>query len=281
MRTKYFFSTISRPVIIEWLESNKIDYYLDGGGIVRVFVNFTLWSSDPNIDKYLQELAEINVAHPSISPACTSAELLRANYLMICPKKQWVSIINQENAYRYTCQWITQIAGWRKANHEEQIDYFQIAKEPSIKTSTAFWHEDTGFAELFTDKRVHDLVIERNISGVMFKPVYLKNGDCSKNIFQMSAANLIESAQIQLGHGEKVQHCQFCGKEQYFIRSNYQLHLYTKELPFDQDFFATERIWGEGRAYPLYVISQRFYRLLKEHKLTGNISFVPVVEVSC
>ena len=281
MRTKYVFSTISRPVIIEWLEANKIDYYLDGGGIVRVFVNFTLWSSDPYIDKYLEELAEINVAHPSISSECTNAELLRANYLMICPKKQWISIVNQEDAYRYTCQWTTQVVGWRKANHEEQIDCFQIAKEPSIKTSTAFWHEDTGFAELFTDKRVHDLVIKSNISGVMFKSVYLKNGDCSKNIFQMSAANLIKSEQIQLGHGEKVQHCQFCGKEQYFIRSNYQLHLYIEELPSNQDFFATDRIWGEGRAYPVYVISQRFYRLLKEHKLAGNIFFVPVVEVSC
>ena len=41
----------------------------------------------------------------------------------------------------------------------------------------------------------------------------------------------------------------------------------------------TERIFGEGFARPIYVISQKFYRLLVENKLDKNVTFFPVVNV--
>ena len=74
----------------------------------------------------------------------------------------------------------------------------------------------------------------------------------------MTSSNILKKEDIVWGYGEKIEKCPMCGKEQY----------------------VTERLFSEGFARPIYVISQKFYRLLVENKLDKNISFCPVVSVS-
>ena len=86
--------------------------------------------------------------------------------------------------------------------------------------------------------------------------------------------------QIEFGHNEKLRHCPVCGKEQFFIDDAYQLHLCFSDLDVLSDLYKTERIFGDRIPYPVYIISQRFYQLLKSNKLASNVTFVPVVDIS-
>ena len=64
------------------------------------------------------------------------------------------------------------------------------------------------------------------------------------------------------------------------IDNTYRLPLDFSKIKQGEDFYMTERIFHEGIAEPLYIISQRFYQLLKKNKFIRNIRFIPVLDVS-
>lgn len=270
---RYSFHGLKNDDLICWLEGNDIPYTFR-----ETFVCFEIKSTNSKADVLLKQLCTMRIIGPCVTAEFTPTELANAKYLMISPTKQCVDIINAQETYSKSCTWSTSM-GYKKVGHMEQIGHFKIAKEPSSKTSTAFWHEDTGFAEIFTDRRVYSLAKQNDLEGIVFNPVYLKKGSCSENIFQMTSDCKIAKDCIEFGHGERRLTCHLCGKEQFFINSAYQLHLYMDKLEPNKDLYVTERIFGEGIPYPVYIISQRFYQLLKANKLTGRLDLLPVVEV--
>lgn len=211
MRYKYYFTDLSNPNLLHWLEENEVCYYCRGR-----FVCFDIWSDSQKADNLLEQLKTTSVVGPIVTAHFTQSELSEASLLMISSRKQCIDIINGQEAYSRSCEW-TNPYGIKKARHKKQQNWFAIAKEPSVKTQTAFWHEDTGFAELFTDVRVHDLVKQNNLEGITFHPVYLKNRACSQNIFQITSESKVDTACIEFGHGERKLGCPICGKEQFFI----------------------------------------------------------------
>lgn len=170
--------------------------------------------------------------------------------------------------------------GQSRVRHIEQRQLFSIEKEPSMNSQTSFWAETTGFAELFTDYRVYDLISKNSLIGIDLKNVVLKNGSYSEKLYQVTSRNILDRQCIGIGYGEKKLHCGIFGKEQFFIDNAYQLHLDFSKIHMENDLYVTERMFGEGIAYPLYLISQRFYQLLKKHKLAGGLTFSPVVDIS-
>lgn len=280
MKYRYYFAELYCARLKEYLDNNKIKYETwgeDAGGGPRG-IKFIIWSTTKNVGKYLQELKEFFSASPQISAEYTEAEYAKAELLWMTPKSQTIDIKN-EDAYRYSCEWINSF-GRRKVAHPEQVEKFIVAKEPSMKTKTAFWCEDTGFANIFADYRVKDLVEKNSLQGIVFQNVILKKGICSENLFQLISPNVLGKECIGMGFGEKIITCPKCGKEQYGIDNAYQLHLDFSKISKQSDLYMTESIWGEGFARPIYVISQRFYRLLKESNLAGRITFSPVVDIS-
>ena len=137
----------------------------------------------------------------------------------------------------------------------------------------------TGFGELFTDSRVVNLAKEAGLTGIQFHNVFLKNRKISEKIFQATSENVLGNELIGKGYGERKIVCSMCGKVQYYVDNAYQLHLDFDSIPVKSDFYMTERLFGEGQAYPLYLISQKFYRLLKENNLTGNLTIAPVADI--
>ena len=77
--------------------------------------------------------------------------------------------------------------------------------------------------------------------------------------------------------GEKIELCLLCGREALALRSSYQMHLFRGQLDVSMDFMASEPMWGEGISHPVHIISQRFYRILLENKLTGGLRIDPIV----
>ena len=280
MRYEYKFYELYKVQLEKYLQTKGIKYVKYESAIVGDSLKFSIWSTDEDYEVTLNELRELKINASQLNVTYSASELNRAKLLVLTPKKQVVDIINNEKAYGYSCEWISSM-GVEKVKHKEQISIFAIKKEPSSKTSTAFWSEDTGFAELFTDKRVYELVQKYFLQGVQFENVMNKKGVYSENIFQMKSLNTIARNAIEMGNGERKEICHICGKEQFFINNVYQLHLDFSKLEVQSDLYMTERMWGEGIAYPLYIISQRFYQLLKQSKLAGGITVSPVVEVKC
>ena len=138
MRYKYYFCDLCTPALLDWLDKNRIKYKLVGGGVVPQLVAFSIFSSTSNCNDLLAQLDNANLKKPVITAEYTDAELADSDWLVIRPRKQCIDIINCREAYTYSCQWITP-SGIKKAMHEKQQGILAIAKEPSIKTATAFW----------------------------------------------------------------------------------------------------------------------------------------------
>lgn len=107
--------------------------------------------------------------------------------------------------------------------------------------------------------------------------MFIKKGVFSENTYHLKSTNIIVKEKILRDKGEKSNFCKFCGREQFMINSIYQVHLKGAPDDYTEDMYMTEAVFGAGKDYPLYIISQRFYRLLKKHKLDGKLIISPVV----
>lgn len=277
MQYEYYFCARSTSQLIEYLKSRRISYktYAEASYLHQVV--FRLKSGTRNVDSYINDLEKLGITPATVSAAFSKAELAAATYLMLIPKKQCVEITNTEDACQSACDWITSV-GVEKSGHEEQIGLFRIRRIPSQKNKTAFWCEETGWSYIFTDRRVYDLAKNNSLKGVMFQNVLLKDGTISTEIFQLISEITLPRKAVKLGYGEVKSLCPICGREQYYINDAYQLNLDLSCLSEECDLLVTEKMFGEGIAYPIYIISKKFYRLLQDADLCGGLRVVPVVE---
>ena len=279
MTHQYYFCIPYHENLIRLLESNNIRYRLSSplgecftnGTPVPVLVTFEFKGYLPIVDKIATEFRH----KPRVSVVYTAAEIHNAKLLWITPKRQSIDILNLKTVYSLLCQWQT-VGGMPRVHRREQIAPFVIEKEPSAK-KTAFWASSTGFSEIFTDNRVRELAMTHNLQGVKFVETILPNGSFSDNIFQITANERIGAENIVFGKGEKEITCSQCGQKQYAFDSTYQLHLSLCENDLNRDIFVTDPIFGTGISMPLYLISQRFYQVLKQNNLTADVAFEPVV----
>lgn len=277
MRYQYYYCCRHRGELVTFLENSGIRYRLSGGEITPLVVVFRVRVPAGTVSPVVAALRDRFYEQPIVSAEYTSGELAAAEWIFMTPQKQRINIINAEEAYRYSCIRTYSFIG-ETAKHAEQIGIFTIAKEPAMNTKTAFWAEDTGFSEVFADWRVRKLAEENGLSGVEFRDVMLRSGEPSAKLYQMTSSHVLPLEAIASGHGEKEIRCTRCGKPGFQTDNAYQLHLHTSYLQEDSDMCITERIFGEGIAHSLYIISQRFYRLLVENQLAGSVTFSPVVE---
>lgn len=266
--------------IICFLIENNIEYRIKntwGNKPGHNWLEFSLSSTNEKWKYYVDTLQKFKRNYATKDIVYSSSEYKDAKWLWVMPKRNSIDIVNEE-AFRYFCErenaW-----GEKLMTHVEQTGNITIRKVPNLSTSTAFWASTTGFAELYTDYRVKKIAQINDLKGLELLEVKLRNGSYSDKIYQMMTRDRLRREVIGKGYGEKIIKCPVCGKEQYGIDSSYQLRMDLNKVSEERDFYMTEDIFGEGFAHPLYVISQRFYRILKENKLVGGVNFNPVANV--
>lgn len=284
MRYRYYYCEKTSERLIDYLTVESIKYNVTEGISAGKYacpalVSFNIWADDKNAEQHMQALNEISRFGPTKYAEYSSRDYSKATYLMMRPKSQSVEIVNPDEAFQYSCQWINSV-GMHLRKHEKQIGPVTISKEPDIRKSTAFWSEDTGFSVFFASKPVVELVEAHNLVGVLFKNVKLRKGNDSVNIFQMTSPNIIMQDCIELKNLKMVETCRICGKEQFFLDHAEQLHVDFSKVPIQSDLYVTEDIFGNGEPEPLFIVSQKFYQLLNENKLARNVVFTPVMDVS-
>ncbi len=289
MRCKYEYRAFidkryfNDEVLIDYLIKNNISYKIKE---IKVcgdqLIKFDLYSTTKDIDKHqveLKKLMHVHDSEPSISWEYTEKEIESAKLLWIWPRSQSVDMDERflDDTFEFSCEF-TAIDGTPAFKHMKQVGFIHIEREPNIKTKTAFWFESIGNAKIFTDIRVAELVKNAQLKDVELKNVYIKKDVLSKNIFQLTTSNIITENCIIFDPNEKVCKCRMCGKKQYVIHGDYQLRLDFSKIKVGSDLYITEEIFEEGFAHSLYIISQRFYQLLKQYNLHRGLIVQPVVE---
>lgn len=275
MRYRCYFAALIKPGIIDYLNASGIRYEIFSDDFFR----FTIFSDYPNAEKIRADLKEQFNYEPLLFPEYTAKELSEAKLLWLSPKRECIDIINGETAYAFS-EMTIKYGRHLLAKHRWQIDQFAIAKEPPMGKSTAFWASDDGGWEVFTDSRVLALAKENNLVGVDYSNVFLKNGETSQNLFQLTPKNIISRECIGKGYREKVTKCPGCGKDIFVIGCDYQLYLDYSKIDLQFDLYVTERVFGDGIPFHLHLISQRFYQLLKQNNLVGSLNLSPVADIS-
>lgn len=274
MRKKYLYCEKYSKKIEQYLKNHKIKYKIVGDGIlVSKLISFIVYD-DTSSDPSLQQLLHSN---PIVTNEFTQRELYAADYLTMRPRKNIVNITNTKEAFLYKCPRKTMF-GKERFEHKEQIGQFQI-KKINTKGRTAFFSSATGFSEVFVKEEVCEFMQNNNITGIQIKPVMIEEKDrkISSGLYQLCSEKIIPTEKIFIDETQKVGTCPICGSLKVLCKQDYQLHLTGSPLDFSDDFYMTEAIFGEGVSYPLYIISQRLYRLLVSTKMTQDVIFEPVI----
>lgn len=272
MKYNYYFCQKYSDELKNALTNEGVKYEVSEFGTIGLsLISFSLKEND----QFLEYITNLTNSKPIVTAVYSQKELQEAEYLCIRPMKQQINIVNCELAYVNAC--IEETPLRRRVHHIKQFAPFVIAKEPSMNGKTAFWAESTGFLELFADYRVRELTTFHSLKGIEYSPVYVQGKLASEKLFQLTSPNIISYDAISMGHGENVTHCHICGRPCVDIGTEYQLFLRADGVVLDEDFYVTAPVFGPGISRSLYVISQKFYRMLKEKKLAGGITVSPVM----
>jgi len=268
MYYSYYFCCRADAELLSFLKDNAIAHKIDDyKGLVPTLVSFTLKDSSP----LLQRACGYADKSPIVSAHYSSRELSSADYLRLWPCRQSIDIVNEDEAY------ISQRCAGGKIHFHAPSPSMRIRKEAPANGHCAFWTHNTGFALLFADSRIKTLCEKEDLKGISFETILLKNGECAESLFLLDSPYKLPLEAVAAGHGERAYKCSHCGRIALAFTNSYTLHLKAASIPGEADFCMTEPFWGEGFAFPFYMISQRFYRLLKEQGLTGGIKLSPVI----
>ena len=274
MRYQFYYYTKFTEKLLDFLTETRIKHQVYDNG----YVKFSLYSSQPDHQNLLDTLTSVyHCPTPLVDCDYTAKERNEAEFLWLTPCKYCIEITNKEDAYQYACAYEHTPTHTQRVHHKKQIGTFQIAKVPNLNTKTAFFAPDTGSNELFADHRIKALAEEYHLQGLIFLPLLLKNGQERPDIFQLTSPHVFGLSAVVRGYGETSDFCPLCGKEALVVASAYQMHLERSQLNPTLDLMVSDSFWGEGITYSVQIISQRFYKLLQQEKLTGSLRIDPIV----
>ena len=237
-------------------------------------VTFDLKSNSKSFDE--QYAAASRCARPlAVWSKYDQKEYESAAWILFRPHRHCIDVTNDEDAWFHVCARPGYTGGNAHIHDQEQIADLRIEKIPP-RTKTVFYARDTGYGAIFADERVYNFAQEHGISGMNFRKVWTRTGKPRENFYQITSDNIITRDQIARGFGEDYSECPYCYKKQIVLDGEHMLHLKMSENELQGDFWMTESIFGEGIAHPCFLISQRFYRLLKENKMLNSVTLEPV-----
>ena len=178
MRYQYYWTALAKQDLLDFLSKNKIkhDLYYER-------VSFSVYTSQPNYKELIDTIKTVyqysdvyQFTGPLIFAEYSEKDKESADFLWITPKKFCIDICNLEEAYQYSCAYVTPtcFGDIERVRHKKQIGRLKISKLPNLNTKTAFFAPDTGHCELFCDHRIKTLAEENCLSGISFLPVLTK-----------------------------------------------------------------------------------------------------------
>ena len=273
MKKKIDFCEQNKEKLIRYLQKENIKYKLIGDDkLVPKMICFSCFDYE-----LTNELVKLIKHEAIVSNFFSDEELLNASFLTLRPQNGCIEIVNEEEAFDFFCP-IKSLFTNGKYRHKEQKADFVIANVSFPKTIFLL-SEDSGKHYIFTRKETYDFLKKNKITGIVSRSVLQKQGNVlsESNLLQIGSDKKIPYKEIFCGENVKVKKCSFCGTYTINIMQDYQLMLKGKAQDYTDDFYQTEAVFGPGITKPLFVVSNKFYKLLVENKMNKGLTFEPVV----
>lgn len=235
--------------LIDLLKSKKIKY-TDLNGTYELIIN----ESDINFKEIKEELETIKKS-TLIDAVYTNQELDNAKWLTV--RSIWNHEYPTDN-YEITIY---------KKN--KQIADF-IIKQPNWKSKNflqMYWIYD----ELFISPKAKELLNNSKLKGFKFRNTLNKNKKTNTEIFQLVIEKELKKSLIISEESILI------SKNKKLFKTGRQQQFKEKNFNNDVDIIKTKESFGESLiASRMILISQKFYKFLKENNLDENLVFEPV-----
>lgn len=258
--------------LISWLEDNKVKYEIIGNcesGFHKIFFTIDMDSDIVKSEKF----TDFKFDTITVKLDFSRKEIEQAEWLVFRSSYQQVEIINREEVFRYSCYYDNN----KKAHHCEQIGKIKIRTELKWNTKSFMSGDDGSFSEMFTHRGVKESAENNHINGVSFINLVDKKGNELDNSFKIEADNILPIEAFNFNNGEKVYECPMCGKRQYCIPLAEQYHIKREYLDDAVDLYTTDYLFGDGMADRLYIMSHKFYSILKNNKYLKGLVVEPII----
>lgn len=280
MRIKHHYNIISSKKIYDFIEKYDIQYdkyYLHDD---------EYYSFDVFEDEIIYKKLRIHFPIESIDlipeMVFSAEEIETAEWYTISSNGAKVNWEFEEDSFRRTCPYKKL---WFKDlyyRHTEQISFLHASKTINWGSRQFFTGPNSSDDYLFCSMRTKELLEKEKWGGLEIWPVKELGSDKEiKNLFQIVFSTQIPVKGIFGTHKK----CHQCGKEIVLTKDPYRYPLeISRDSLCDQNYVYTtgdvlirDRIHNE--TYSRNIVSNKFYRYLKEKNMSRGLIFEPVILV--
>lgn len=268
------FSEARDVQLVSYLNNQGIAYdHASHISTLDIYDNDPHW---PFISQYVQTNSLMCLSETAFS----QKELSSAEWLTV--RSKWRNGYPQpENAFKYeqitysSTQYCSECGAGLVQNNPFRI------KQPPKWGNRHFmmlnWVED----ELFVDKVVKELFLEKGITGVLFQKVQDKHGTQTVELIdQLLITHVLQPGILVNESIDKVMLCPNCKTLKYHP-SGIGAHAFHREI-FEgvPDIVKTAEVFGWGHSAPrVILVNQKTYQLIIQNKLDRGLVFEPVLLV--
>jgi len=279
MRINYHYGGVYTPTLAGFLES--IGFLPELFRISHNLIVFDIYDDDERLPLIKERFPNF---HPLSSWYEFSDEEVEAADWLTMRSTNWkLEPVDLSHTFKYgSCQWTVpgDLEFPFRYYHAEQVAPYVFNRR--VKWGrTQFLSSHTGNIQaIFCSDLAKSVIENAGLKGCAFAPVLRYKQDIAiPDVNQLVFENIIPDSCLRMYKEKEVWHCPVCGKPQYIVNALSRPVVDSRALG-DNDFFSTTNNHSFDRrvfAGAFYIVSQKAYRVLKEHHLTRSLEFFPLL----
>lgn len=217
----------------------------------------------------------------------SETDRLSAAYLYVLSTFNCLEPVNDETVMAGSCY----LGSWTPSDlgplfhFDKPIDHYRhwVQAEPFVIKKRVNWRPNRSFGgcqvflfPLFCNDHAKEIITSAGLRGASFRPV-LQHGTGQEmpDLWQLWPQELEDF--LEAGPHTEEHVCEICGRR-YFtpVRGDAEYQIRADSIPEDLDFFQSWPIIGDEKCMPIYIVSQRAYRVLKAANIIRSLVFRPV-----
>lgn len=243
-------------------------------------------TTSEELESLLAQNKPFPCARVSYTPVFSEDELLAAEWLEFRAVSLKVNPQNDETLWKTFCipPGAAAKPGMCVMGHHFVIDEPFVLEQPVKMRPTQFFCTSAVFQQaVFCSARAKEILEAENLRGITFLPVMKRGGETAcDDLFQLDAATIPAEALVPLQYMEQ-KRCEFCGMPLLTpLDGRERFGIDRRFLDNSVDIYKTPPMFAETNArIPFtckerYLISAKFYRVLKQKRMTRGLKLAPL-----
>ena len=284
-------TTVEPDMTCLFLEQHKVPYMCSHA------TNWVSFDVDPALEIYAEicgYLRMLQAAHEGeevyrarYENVFSETDRLNTAYLNVLSSFNCLEPVNDETVMAGSCylgSWTPPdlgplfhfnkpIAHYR---HWVQAEPFIIKKRVNWRPNRCFGGCQLFLFPLFCNDRAKEIIESAGLCGASFRPVLWHGTEHEAPDLWQLWPQMLEDF-LEAGPYTEEHVCEHCGRR-YFtpLRGDAEYRIRAGSIPAGLDFFQSYPVIGDEKCMPIYVVSQRAYRTLKEANIIRSLVFKPM-----